>query len=168
MFPEIDDVVFEENTERLKVVLPAPRNWFLLGLFTVTLFVWVAMLVGMFVILIREDFILVLTIMLVIWLLVWLWFGRILWARWQYYAANREILFVDEEQLILRRPVSLLGITQVYDMEHVSPLYYSDKHHCPAFDYAYQHVYFGNSLEEDEARKLIESLNGRYFPNHDD
>jgi hypothetical protein len=60
--------------------------------------------------------------------------------------------------------VSILGLTWVYDRSHVSRLYFSDQHHCPAFDYAYLHVYFGRSLAEPAARQLIDDLNGRYFP----
>jgi hypothetical protein len=74
------------------------------------------------------------------------------------------VLFVEAEQVILRRPVSILGLTWVYDRSHVSRLYFSEQHRCPAFDYAYLHVYFGRTLPEEEARRLIEELNKRYFP----
>ena len=109
----------------------------------------------------------VLTVILLLWLLVWLWFGRFLWTRWQFHAANREVLFIESEQLIIRRPVSILGLTWVYDISHIEGLYYSEQHRCPAFDYAYQHVYFGRSLAEDQAKSLIEELNRRRFPTDD-
>ncbi|MFQ5401408.1 MAG: hypothetical protein ACE5E7_17640 [Anaerolineae bacterium] len=165
---KIPNVQFEESRQRLKVVMPADRNRFLLILFSVCLLVWAFLTVGMTVTLVRERFGFLLTLMLLIWLFVWVRFGRVLWNRWQYYAATREILFIDEERFIVRRPVSILGLTTAYDMKHVSPFYFSDKHHCPAFDYAYQHVYFGQGLAEPEATQLIRALNGRYFPDFDE
>ncbi|MCI0395092.1 MAG: hypothetical protein L0332_26385 [Chloroflexi bacterium] len=161
-------VVFEETPARLKVVIPDKTNWLLFGLYSLALLVWL----GMFVVVLRFLFQgpgnAVLAILLFLWSLIWLWFGRFLWGRWQYYAANREILFIDREQLILRRPVSILGLTTSYDRRHAGPFYYSDKHHCPAFDYAYQHVYFGHSLPAAEAQQLVKTLNARYFPDEED
>lgn len=174
MFPQIEGVTFEQNPERLKVVLPIRRNWFFFALFTLCLLVWFVFLVAMLIFIVRDvlpaqqRYTFVLTVMLLIWLLFWYYLGRVLWGRWQYYTADRELLFINKEQLILRRPVSILGSTDVYDMQYVSPLYYSDKHHCPAFDYAYQHVYFGWGMAETAARQLIRFLNNRYFPEHDD
>jgi hypothetical protein len=107
---------------------------------------------------------LVLSTLLVLWIVVWLWFGRFLWHRWQYQAARREILFIDKEQIIIRRPVSILGITHSYSMTDVSPFYFSEKHSCPAFDYAFQHVYFGSTLEQVTAQDLVDRLNRLCFP----
>jgi hypothetical protein len=157
--------IIEEGEGRLKVVIPFGISWLALALHSLAMVVWLGMLSAVLVYLLRglsSSF--VLTVILVIWLLVWFWFGRFLWTRWQYHAANREILFIDTEQVILRRPVSILGLTWSYEMSHVSRLYYSDQHRCPAFDYAYLHVYFGRSLSEQQARRLIDELNRRYFP----
>lgn len=163
------DIIFEENPERLKVTIPVKVNWLLFSLHTLALAIWLAM-VGLIVIYLfrglSNSF--VLTVLILLWTLLWLWFGRFLWNRWQYYAANREILFIDEEQLIVRRPMSILGITNAYDFKHVSPFYYSDKHNCVAFDYAYAHVYFGHSLDETAAKSFIAAINGRYFPEDED
>lgn len=158
-------IEFEETPQRLKVVIPINVGWLPLALHTVALLVWVGMLVIVLVYLFggrSNSF--VLTTLLLVWLLIWLWFGRFLWRRWQYHVATREILFIDEEQLVLRRPVSLLGLTTAYDFQNVSPFYFSDKHSCPAFDYAYLHVYFGRSLPADQARELVAELNKRCFP----
>lgn len=160
-------VTFEEDLERLKVVIPVRINWPLLLIFSLSLLIWLAMLLVVLIYIARgmsTNF--VLTILLILWMIVWFLFGRFLFARWQYYAASREILFVDEEQLILRRPVSILGLTTSYDMNHITPFYFSEKHRCPAFDYAYLHVYFGRSLEKEVSLKLIEDLNQRYFPDN--
>lgn len=171
--PQIDNITFEKSPERLKVVLPVQRHWFLFVLFTLCMVVWLVMLVGIAVALLRdviparERFTLVLTIILLVWLVLWYLLGKVLWKRWQYYAANREILFLNQERLIVRRPVSILGITDAYDMNFVTPFYYSQKHRCPAFDYGYHHVYFGRSLAEDESKQLIRTLNEHYFPDAD-
>jgi hypothetical protein len=158
-------IQISEEADRLKVVIPERINWFILGLYSVALVAWLAMLaVIMFYLTRGFSTNLVLIILLVIWIGVWLMFGRFLWKRWQNQAANREILFIDGEQLILRRPVSLLGLTNSYDFQHVSPFYYSDRHHCVAFDYAYLHVYFGQGISREQADSLINGLNSRYFP----
>jgi hypothetical protein len=160
--------VFEERPEWLKVTLPERRNRLLLGLFSITLLAWLGMLGWIVYFLISERGLGgVLIALLLLWLAVWLWFGRFLWTRWQYYAADRELLFINPDQLILRRPVSILGITDNYDLRYVSAFYYSEKHGCPAFDYAFQHVYFGQHLTAVEAEELITELNRRYFPDEE-
>jgi hypothetical protein len=156
---------FEETPDRLKITIPVKPSRLMRIVFSASLIVWLAMLVLVVSYVLRglsSSF--VLTTLLVLWTIVWFWFGRFLWNRWQYYAANREILFIDEEQVVIRRPLSILGQTTAYDLAHVSPFYYSEQHSCPAFDYAFLHVYFGNSLSDVEARELITLLNARYFP----
>jgi len=161
-------IVIEEKPEWLKVTLPERRNWLLLSLFSITLLAWLGMLGWIVYFLISERGLGgVLIALLLLWLAVWLWFGRFLWTRWQYYAADRELLFINPDQLIVRRPVSILGITDNYDLRYVSAFYYSDKHGCPAFDYAFQHVYFGQHLTVAEAEELIAELNRRYFPDEE-
>jgi hypothetical protein len=174
MKPEFHTIQLEETPQRLKISWPLQRPYLLFALFSVAMIVWLVMLVGMLIYLVRdvmgagERFTFVFSVMLIIWLLVWLWFGRILNKRWQYVAANREILFINETELIIRRPVSIFGITDAYDMQHVSPFYLSEKHNCPVFDYGFQNIYFGRDLPQIEARLLIDLLNGRFFPNWDD
>ena len=174
MLPKINEVMLEQQSGRLKVVLPIQRNWFLFALFSLCLLIWIGMSLVIIsflvqdVILSGERFAFWLTVMLIVWLVVWYAVGRILWGRWQYYTADREILFIDKEQLIVRRPVSILGITTAYDFKHISPFYRSEKHNCLAFDYGYQNVYFGHTLLDETANRLITYLNGRYFPNMED
>lgn len=174
MHPTVNGIEFSENKERLKVVMPVRRNWFLFGLFTVMLLGWIAMFIVGIVFMIRdvafsgERFAFVFTIMLLVFLIILYYLGRILWRQWQYYTADREILFINRETLIVRRPVSIFGITNAYDMNHVSPFYVNEKYRCPTFDYGYQHVYYGHSLPEDAAKKLVSYLNGRYFPHYDE
>ncbi|MGH2538011.1 MAG: hypothetical protein ACRDHL_11500 [Candidatus Promineifilaceae bacterium] len=164
-----DAITFSETAERLKVVIPARRNGLLIALTSVAMLVWLVMLGILGTALItRFALNLVLTTLVFLWLLIWLWFGRFLWRRLLDALADREILFIDADQLILRRPVSILGATAGYDRNFVSPFYFSAKHDCPAFDYAYQHVYFGHSLPPEKAKALVDELNGRYFPDADE
>ena len=157
--------IIEEADGKLKVTITIRRNWLFLIVYSVAILVWIAMVAVVISYLLRgwsNRF--VLTILLLLWLLIWFWLGRFLLNRWQYQFASRELIFIDDEQLILRRPVSLFGLTSTYDRQHVSQFYLSDKHNCPAFDYAYAHVYFGQSLESESSRNLVRDLNDKYFP----
>ncbi len=161
-------IEYDDGLERSKVTISLRRRWGVLVLYSFALMVWIAMLVIFLAYLIGGfSSSIVLTILLLVWLVIWLGFGRFLWKRWQHQAAGREILFVDRDKLIIRRPISILGITTAYDMGHVSPLYFSDIHKCPAFDYAYLHVYFGQDLRNQEAEELINAINRRWFPESD-
>ena len=73
------------------------------------------------------------------------------------------MLFLDGQTLIVRRPLSLAGVTDAYDMRHVSPFYYQEKHEAIAFDYGSRGGLFGTGLARPEAEALIGVLNGRYF-----
>lgn len=174
MYPTIHNLTFAETPERLKITIPLPRNWLLWGLFSVSLLIWVGMALLIIIFLVRDvwtdwqRYSLVLTIMLLVWLVLWYYLGRIIWQRWQYYTADREILFINPETLIIRRPVSILGLTDAYDMKYVNPFYYHQKHHCAAFDYGSKHIYFAGHLSEADIRALAAFLNGRFFRHYDD
>jgi len=173
MLPSIENIQFEENDERLKVVLPVKKHWVYLVLYSVMLLTWVGMFIVGLVFTWQTAFsgarfAFVFTVMLLVLLYLLYVLGRLVWGQWQYYAANREILFVHSDMLIVRRPVSILGITTAYDRAHVTPFYFSEKHNCPAFDYGHQHVFFGQDLLPDPAGRLIGYLNARYYPHYDD
>lgn len=173
MLPSIENIQFEENNERLKVVLPVKKQWIYLLLYSVMLLTWVGMFIFGLVFTFQiafsgERFAFVFTVMLLGLLYLLFLLGRIVWRQWQFYAANREILFVHDDMLIVRRPVSIFGITIAYDRAHVTPYYYSEKHNSLAFDYGHQHVYFGRDLLPDPARRLIGYLNARYYPHHEE
>lgn len=166
----IRDVRFDETPEHLKVTLPVKRNWPATILLSVMVLVWIVLSVWGIVFAIQtafsgERYAFWLTVFALLWIYIWYRLGKIVWHRWQYYATNREILFVNKERLIVRRPVSILGITDAYDMAHVSPFLYSDEHHCPGFEYGHQRIYFGLGIsDEASARRLVTTLNGRFFP----
>jgi hypothetical protein len=174
-FPEIVGVTFEENSERLKIMWPLRRNWFLYILFSASLLVWVGMLIAILnfvigdVIIPRERYAFVLTVMMLVWLVIYYYLGRMLWQRWQYVAATREIVFIyKDDQVVVRRPLSLWGITTAYDYEHVSPFSYDPQRQSMAFKYGVRFAHFGHSLSQDEAAQLIEYVNFRFFPEEEE
>lgn len=169
--PRIPKVTFEASADRLKVALPLRRQSGFFLVYSLLMLAWLVFTVWMLVLLFQTSRGEMSTLFLVIWaliLLVWayLWYrlGRFIWRWWQYYAATREILIIDPAMLIIRRPLSLLGVTDAYAMEHVSPFYYSEKHHAVAFDYGSRGALFGTGLDKSEASQLITTLNRRCFP----
>ena len=174
-FPQIEGVTFEEDPERLKIVLPVRRNWLLIALFTACLVAWVITLIIVLQFLIRDvlsaggRFAFIMTIMLIVWGVIYYYLGRMLWQRWQYVVANREIVFIyKDDQVIVRRPLSLLGITTAYDFEHVSPFYYDDQRKSLAFKYGQRLAHFGHALTAAEAQQVREYVNYRFFPEEED
>ncbi len=174
MMQNIGRITFDDQPEWLKVVLPLRRNWFLLALFSLALLIWVGMAGWMITFLVRDvitggqRFAFVLGVIVLLWLVIWYFVGRVVSRRWQYYVATREIIFINKERLIMRRPVAVWGLTEAFDMVHVRPFYISDRHHCPTFDYGNQKVYFGASLSAEEAQGLVKRLNTLYFRAYDD
>lgn len=171
-FPQIERVQFGIVDERLKVVMPLYRQWPFLVTYTVLLLAWIGATGWMLALLFGADttdlttqFMIVWIVILLIWAYIWYRLGRMVWRWWQYYAATREVLFVDDDILIIRRPLSLLGVTDAFDMDHVSPFYYSDKHTAIAFDYGSRGGLFATGVARAEAEQLIAYLNDRYFPN---
>lgn len=167
----LTDVHFEQTTEYLKIVLPVRRNVPLLILYSVLVLIWLGMMIAGIVYTIQvllsgASYRFVFAVMLVILLLILYRFGRTLWRQWSHFAANREIVFINKETLILRRPVSIFGNTDAFDMAHVTPFYMSEKPVSPAFDYGYRHYYVGEALSSPSATELIRYLNGRFFPDH--
>ncbi|MFN2117880.1 MAG: hypothetical protein ACK2U0_07125 [Candidatus Promineifilaceae bacterium] len=174
MIPELQNVQFEQTEERLKIILPTQNKLLWLIVYSVLMLIWAAGLIWGIVFIFRdvafsgERYAIVFTIMLLIWLYIWYRLGKILWKQWQYYAARREILFIEPERFIIRRPVSLLGITDAYDMEHVSPFYFSEEESCPGFNYGSRRIYFGQELDAPSGEQLVKYLNGVVFADLDE
>lgn len=171
--PLLTDVHFEQTPERLKIVMPTKPNLPLRILYTVLVLIWLGMMIGGVVYTIQillsgASYRFVFAIMLVVMLAVLYRFGRYLLRQWSHYFANREILFINKDVLIVRRPISIFGNTDAYDMGHVSPFYMSEAPAGPAFDYGYRHFYFGDGLTPQSARELVRFLNRRFYPNHVD
>ncbi|PID84742.1 MAG: hypothetical protein CSA11_01155 [Chloroflexi bacterium] len=176
MLGNIGRVHLEEQPDGLKVVSPIKRYWFLFALYTGNIIVWVAGVIGMLfflvykVIMAGERYSFSFSIILVVWMIIWLGGGRHLWRNWQRFAATREILFINHERLIIHRPVSIWGLTEAFDMKYVRPFSVSEYHQCILFDYGSDgnyRIYFGLGLTEDEASGLVSILNSRYFRDYD-
>lgn len=169
-------ITLEEQENWQKVVMPAEKKPPLFILYTILMLIWLIMfgfmVVGLFSPFGGEAapiFQFVWRALLVLWLGIWIWFARKwLWRYWQYYAANRELLFINPETFIIRRPVSILGVTDAYDMKHITPLAYDGQEKAVGFDYGSHPIRFGRGLTAREAGDLIAILNHRYFPQHDE
>lgn len=171
--PEIDGLTFDESDGRLKITIPQKRHWMLFGLYSVMLITWIGLFIAAIIYTIRivfsgERYAFGFTFLLVLFLFLLYRLGKIVWKQWQYYAANREILFIDDALLIVRRPVSLAGLTDAYDMQHISHFYYSGRYDTPAFEYGQRKIFFAQDVDEARGRQLVMALNGRYFPHYDE
>lgn len=170
-YPEIQDVQFDRVDERLKVVMPVERSWRYLIVYSALLLAWIGVTIWMLSLLfgtstrdLPTQFLVVWVIILFVWAYIWYRLGRSVWRWWQYYAATREVVFIDSEILIVRRPLSLLGVTDAYGMEHVSPFYYNEEHESVAFDYGSRGGLFGSGITHQAAQRLIRYLNDRFHP----
>lgn len=169
-------ITFEENAERIKIIVPLKRQWGYWLVYTVLLLAWLAgsfLALGQFFDIVRsgnygfEGLLLFAYIVILLILAAgWFWLGRQVWRRWQYYTATREILFFYEDKLIVRRPLSLLGITEAYDRRHISPFRLDEKMNCPVFDYGSYRIPVGTTLAQEEATAFIAQINERFFPDH--
>lgn len=170
---DIPGVTLEENSERLKIVLPVRRKWAYLGIYSLLLVVWLAMFVYGLIFTWQMAFsgapyAFVFVLLLLLFLFILYRLGRLIWRQWQFYAVNREILFVFDDHLVIRRPLSLLGITTAYDRPHIRPFYYDDSQRSPAFEYGNLYVLFGVGLPRPDSEELVQFLNGRYFADNVD
>lgn len=170
--PLLTDVHFEQSPDRLKIVLPVKRSVPLMILFSVLVLLWLGMMIGGIIYTIQiafsgASYAIVFTIMLLVFLFVLYRFGRYLLRQWSGVMANREILFINKEVLILRRPISFLGTTDAYDMQYVTPFYINAKPAGPAFGYGNRHYFFGGGLSGPSVSGLVDYLNRTYFPNRE-
>lgn len=167
--PIISDVHFEQSPNRLKIVLPVRKNWPFLILYSVLALMWIVMMVWGIIFLVRivlsnEGYRFVFAAMILILLFILFRFGRFLFRQWAQYLSNREVLFINLEELIVRRPISIWGNTDAYDMKHVSPFYESVSPPALAFDYGYHHIYIGEGISPEGRKDLRQYLNDVYFP----
>lgn len=171
-------IIFEENSERLKVTIPLQRQWFFLLSYMGMLVMWLGA-TGWAVVALQRIFasgnfgfqglfLLAWFAILLLLALGWWYLGRQVWRRWQYYMAQREILFFYKDRLVVRRPLSLLGVTEGYSWAHVSPFRFDPKYSSVVFEYGSLRVPIGLTLPKDEALALLGELNGRFFPNYEE
>lgn len=171
--PMISEVHFEQTPERTKIVLPTKRQWPFLILYSVLMLSWLVMMVWGVVYLIEILFSdmgrrFLFGIIILLLLLILFRFGRFLRRQWAHFMSNREILFINNEELIVRRPISIWGNTDVYAMEHVTHVYESEGPRALAFDYGYRHIYFGEGIGPESRQSLRHFLNQTYFPDYEE
>lgn len=167
----ISDVHFEQTPERLKAVMPVRRNWPYLILYSILVVCWAVMMIWGTIFLVQilfsgESYRFVFAVMIIVMLLVLFRFGKFLTRQWAQYLSGREILFINQEELIIRRPVSIWGNTDVYDKAHITHFYEAHTPEALAFDYGYRHVFIGEALMADARQALCRFLNQTYFPDH--
>lgn len=164
---ENTDILIEAESEWNKITIPLTRNWTLFIGFTIMLIGWIVMtgvmLIGLFrpigggpriAVLLRCTFL--------FWLFLWYFIGKRIWRNFQLHAANREIFFIDDERITIRRPLSIFGVNDGYNREHVARFYYSDRYGLPMFDYGKRKYFFAHTLPREDAETLCNYLNKQY------
>lgn len=165
----IRDVHFEQQPDKLKIILPIKRNWPFLIIYAVLSIMWVGMMVYGVVFLVRiimagASYRFVFAVIIIILLLVLFRFGRFLLSQLAEYLSNREVLFINPEELIVRKPVSIWGNTRVYDMAFMAPFFRSAREEALAFNYGSHSVFIGRGLTPEAQETLSTFLNQIYFP----
>lgn len=169
----LDRIAFEENSERLKIIIPLQRQMPYWITYTVLLLGWIAgsiwalIRLGQFIFSGNFGFeglyLVAYFVILAIIGLFWFYVGRMVWRQWQYHSSNREILFFHVDKIIVRRPLSLLGVTDAYDRQFVSRFRFDERVKSPAFNYGTYRVPVGITLDEETARALVQEINDRCF-----
>ncbi|HRQ13094.1 MAG TPA: hypothetical protein PK205_07295, partial [Promineifilum sp.] len=106
--PMLNLVHFEQTPERLKIVIPVKRDWPYLVTYTILVLLWLGMLVGGIVYLIRilysgQSYRFLFALIILVLLLILFRFGRFLWRQWAQFFSNREVLLINQEEFIVRR-----------------------------------------------------------------
>ena len=171
-------IAFEETPERTKIIVPLKRQWGYWLVYSLLLLSWLTgtlLALREFIGLMRGGGfgfagLLLLAYITILFILLagWVWLGRQIWRRWQYHTANREILFFYEDKLVVRRPLSLLGVTEAYDRRFVSPFRFDAKINSPVFDYGSYRIPVGPTLPQDEAEAFVAQVNKRFFMDRDE
>ncbi len=167
-------ITVEENVNRVKITIPLKRLWPYWATYTVILVGWLAgsiwavqtLLSYIFIgsVGFEGGFLVAWIVILIIIAGFWIYMGGQVWKRWQYYTANREILFFYDDKLIVRRPLSLLGVTDAYDRSYVTGFRFDPKIQAAVFDYGSFRIPVGATLPVEESRGLIAIVNERFFP----
>lgn len=173
-------ITFEENDERIKISYPLKRSHLAIGVYTILITVWgIALILFVYGLFtkplgfeeIPDEFRLLWRIIWMLGVLAWLFvwirvIGRMLLRWWQFYLAEREILFIyPGKHLLICRPVAIWGLTDGFDLNHVSPFYHHPQHHSLAFKYGkVTHTLFALTVPEKEQKLLLDFLNRTIFP----
>ncbi len=171
----------QQKDDRLKVEWPVKRNVAAIVIYTVLVAVWFGALVIFIYLLFNPpsprgidalptSISIVWFIGVLLWLYIWIrYIGRQVLRWWQFYLANRELLFIDPNTLVIRRPVSLLGLTDAYDRRYASHFSLNEQYEMIGFQYGnVRRVLFGQTLSLQSRESLVRFLNNRFFPHLDD
>ncbi len=174
-------IELDETEERLRIVYPLKRNRVAIAIYVVLAAAWVVGLVlfvwwlffpavdrqmGDVPGLLRFFWVMGVVLWVYMWARV---LGRRIFRWLQFNLAQRELLFISDESVMVRRPVSIFGLTDAYAREHVGRFYDNDEHDCLAFPYGnVKHILFGLTLDEAHRKTLLTYLNERYFPYFDE
>ena len=173
-----------QTHEGLEIVIPAKRNAFLMLFLTAWLVGWCFGEVFA----IRE----LLTgeseapdLFLAAWLVMWTVGGSVALYTWLWMARGFEVILLRSNVLAIRHDVLGLGRTREYDLSHVSNLRVAPAVWNPydwssamqfwgvgggsvAFDYGARTFRFAASVDEAEARDIVNDLKAQYlFPGPD-
>ncbi len=163
----MDTVQIEDVDDEVKITLPVRRHGWLVGLFSITLLIWLAGLIVIGLSMFDEGRTAVLNCMVLIWLAFWGLIGKALWKQWQRYVSPREILYLTDATFILRRPVSIFGSTDAYDHNLMEPFIYDNARRAITFTYGSHLIPFAHTLPSNDAEQLVQKLNALYFPDWD-
>ena len=174
-------IQFEETEERLKVEYPIEKNVLARIIYTTLAIAWFVGLVVFVYLLFNPptdrgigelptSIAVAWVAGVLLWLYIWIrYLGRMILRWWQFYLANREILFIDKNTIVIRRPVSLLGITDAYDRRYASPFSVHEQYEMIGFQYGnVRRILFGQTLPDSDRDALLRFLNNRFYPNLDD
>ncbi len=174
-------ITFEENDDRMKVVIPLKQNFLITLLYSALALFWFSGLIAFVVLLFQPQRLQLVAdfrfttqlcwgILVLAWIYVWVrYIGRNVLRWWQFYLAKRELLFIDEKTVIIRRPVSIMGLTDSYDRQYIRPIYHSEQHKALAFPYGnVKQILFAMTVPQADQLQLMSFLNNRYFPHYDD
>lgn len=167
--------------EGLEIVIPAKRNPFLMLFLTAWLVGWCfGEVFAIRELLIGHDN--APDLFLIAWLVMWTVGGALALYTWLWMARGFEVILLRPDVLTIRRDVLGLGRTKEYDLSHVSNLRVAPGTWNPydwtgamqfwgigggpvAFDYGSRTFRFAASVDEAEARKIVNELKNQHsFP----
>jgi hypothetical protein len=166
-----------DEVSRVRVTIPARRNWFVILFLPLWLAGWAAGDVAVLSQVIDDPptggegpFILV-------WLVLWNVFGPLFALFWLWTVAGKEIVTLDAEVLSLRYALGRVGWTRRFARDQVAALRVSPSATAEArslawwpgagtiaFDYGARTYRFGSGLDEAEAKQVAADLRRRLEP----
>ena len=175
MAPGQPKATTRDGPEGFEIVVPAPRNVFLLGFLAIWMVGWTVGWVSGFAQLLSGTGGVGVDLFMLVWLTVWTLGGAFAGAVLAWGLAGRETVRLETRALVVRRSVFGLGRSREYDLPHVARLRVAPEGFNPfdfrsglrfwglgggplAFDYGASTVRVGAGVEEAEAQALRDEL----------